>query len=359
MSRLETKFLNKLGDQWQGATPGFCVQAYHRGKKIVDIEVGETFEIYDWASVTKIVFTTTALMFRHDEKVLSLNDKVERWVSWFPENSWQRVRDLLNHSAGMTWWKPYYKDLIKKVGPTTSPEDAWEIFQQLLRKSVIKDFKKSGAVRPEKSVYSDLDFFLLGVTLESVSGTTLYTVWDEVRERTGLKNTDFLRGNKPKGARSRYAPTEDCAWRKKVLQGEVHDQNTWALRGVAPHAGLFGPIDDLSQWGLLLRDGMRGKKSKRFASPETVKLFTRRSLPRKKGDWALGFSMPSKEGASAGPLFSMDSVGHLGFSGTSLWYDPKRDLLVTILSNRIHPSVENAGIRTLRPLIHTLIAEQL
>ena len=336
------------------------MQAFRSGKKILDIEAGRTHRIYDWASVT-IVHTTTALMLKHDQKILRLNDPIHRWVPWFPEESTWQVRDLLSHSAGLTWWYPFYKQMVKKTGPRTSPEQAWEIFQGILRRRVLADFKKQG---PEslkrhavKSVYSDLDYFLLGIVLESVSGTTLYTVWSELNDRLGLRDTDYHRGNRcPKEHRD-VAPTEDCAWRGKILRGEVHDQNTWALKGVAPHAGLFGPIDDLSRWGLMLRSAMCGKAVRGFPSAETVRLFTKRAIPRARGDWAYGFMLPSKEGASSGPLFSMDTVGHTGFTGTSLWYDPKRDLLVTILSNRIHPTVENIEIRKLRPLIHTWIAE--
>src|SRR5690606_36055735 len=115
-------------------------------------------------------------------------------------------------------------------------------------------------------------------------------------------------------------------------------------------------IDDLSRWGLLLRASIRGER-KGFVSEKTARLFTKRAIPGSRGDWALGFMMPSKGTASCGPLFSADSVGHTGFTGTSLWYDPRKDLLVTILSNRVHLTVENTEIRNLRPLIHTWIVE--
>lgn len=375
MSRMELQFLEKIGDSWQEATPGFCVQAYHRGKKIVDIEVGETYPFYDWASLTKLAFSTTALMFLHDEKRYRVNDPVSRWVPWFPEESPVRLRDLLSHSAGLTWWYPFFKSVIKKAGAGVSPEESWEVFLTILKRKVLGDLKRQEAEKNSESrgsgrssvlalkrslspaVYSDLDFFLLGQTIESLTGTTLYTAWTQVQERVGFRDTDFHRGNRPRYARKLYAPTEKCAWRGKLMQGEVHDENTWSLKGVAPHAGLFGPIDDLSRWGLFLRGAMRGEKSRRFASAETTRLFTKRSIPRVRGDWALGFMMPTKGGASCGPLFSLSSVGHTGFTGTSLWYDPKQDLLITILSNRVHPTRENKTFLKLRPQIHTWIAE--
>jgi CubicO group peptidase (beta-lactamase class C family) len=362
---MDRVFLKKMGDLWQSSTPGIRIQAHARGKKVLDVACGKTYEFYDWASVTKIVFTTTALMWKHDQGMFGISDPVSRWVPWFPEKSPWRMRDLLSHSAGMTWWYPFYKQIVKKTTVRTTPEEAWEIFQGILKRRVLADLSKrprgEGPHRPPKTVYSDLDFFLLGIALESLSGTTLGTVWSEQRERLGLKRTDFHRGNRSiLHPQKKCAPTEkDLSWRKKILQGEVHDQNTWSFKGIAPHAGLFGPIDDLSFWGLGLRAAMRGEDSKHFPSAKSVKLFTRRSLPRVRGDWGLGFMLPSKAGASCGGLFSAKSVGHTGFTGTSLWYDPKRDLLVTILSNRIHPSVDNIAIRELRPRVHTWVAESL
>lgn len=362
MSRIEQRFLEKLGDSWESATPGFCVQAFSQGKKIVDIEVGQTYPIYDWASVTKIIFTTTALMSFLDEKRFRLADPVSQWVEWFPEDSGVRLKTLLSHSAGLTWWYPFYKTVAPKTEGLT-PEEAWFVFEKVLKSRVLRDLKKRAGEKsrePIQAVYSDLDFFLLGAALQRISGESLYETWSDLRERMGLKGTDFLRGNQPKRALKSYAPTESCKWRGGVIQGQAHDENTWSLRGVAPHAGLFGPIDDLGQWGLLLRKAMRGEKTRAFPSPETVRLFTRRSIPRSQGDWGLGFMMPTKGAASCGPLFSLSSVGHTGFTGTSLWFDPKRDLLVTILSNRVHPTRDNREfVTTLRKNIHTWIAEEI
>lgn len=361
MSRLEVRFLNNLGDSWQDATPGFSVQAYHKRKKIVDIEVGETYSYYDWASLTKIIFTTTALMFLHDEKKFRVNDSVCKWIEWFPEENPARLRELLTHTAGMTWWYPFYKSLSETPDKKASPEEMWLKMRGLVRKQVLADLKKTKKHPSDprkitgKAVYSDIDFFLLGMALENIFGGTLYEAWEMVGDRLNLMDTDFHRGNRPKHNRKLYAPTEKCTWRGKTLQGEAHDDNTWALKGVASHAGLFGPIEDLSRWGLLLRDAMRGENSKRFPSAKTVQAFTKRAIPREKGDWTLGFMMPTRGSASCGPEFSLQSVGHTGFTGTSLWYDPKKDLLVTLLSNRVHPTRENRNFVSLRPQIHTEI----
>ncbi|HVK60181.1 MAG TPA: serine hydrolase [Bdellovibrionales bacterium] len=372
MSQLEHRFLEKLGDQWETATPGFCLQAFHKGKKIADIEVGETWPIYDLASLTKIIFTTTSMMYFFDEKKFKLTDPISKWIDWFPKNHPAKLKNLLSHSAGLLWWYPFYKDLSPLTKDMKSPEQAWRRFEEMLREKMLSDWESSKAkpvdngrgptnfgFPPEKAVYSDLDFFCLGLIEEKMAEMPFYDLWQKNRDRMGLQNTDFNRNNKPKGSLKKYAPTEDCAWRGKVLVGEVHDQNTWSMRGVAPHAGLFGPIEDVSKYGLMLRSAMRGKKVRGFPSPATVKLFTKRAIPRTQGDWALGFMMPSRPTTSCGLKFSRDSVGHTGYTGTSLWYDPKKDLLITILSNRVHPSDENKTFQQLRPILHTLITEEL
>jgi CubicO group peptidase (beta-lactamase class C family) len=361
MNRVERHFLSKLGDAWVGTTPGICVQAHHQGKKILDLKIGKTYPIYDWASLTKIAFTVSRLMVLHDERKFRVNDPVAEWVSWYPRAHKARLRDLLSHSAGLTWWYPFYKDVVRKTKPGISPEEAWRVFEKILKSRVLKDLKGEKFSLKTKSVYSDLDFFLLGLSLEKISGASLYENWLEHRDLLGLKNTDFHRGNKtPKmHPKMKCAPTEiDRVWRDKTLQGEVHDQNTWSIKGVAPHAGLFGPIDDLSVFGLSLRRAMLGQ-SRSFVSEKTACLFTRRAVPRSRGDWALGFTLPTKGATSCGPLFSPKSVGHLGFTGTSLWFDPQRDLLVTILSNRVYPNVENKAFASLRAPMHTWIAEVL
>ncbi|MES2963276.1 MAG: serine hydrolase [Bdellovibrionota bacterium] len=361
MSRIEQRFLDKLGDNWEGATPGLKVQAFHRGRKIIDVRAGQTYRYYDFASLTKIIFTTTAFMALHDEKRFKLSDPASRWVPWFPEDHPATMKSLLSHSAGLTWWYPFYKDVHPRASKLRTPEEAWDVFQTVFKKRVLSDLKKTELVWPtEKAVYSDLDYFMLGIALESVTGTTLYTVWADLRDRLELRDTDFHRNNKPLHARAKYAPTEkDSAWRKKTMQGEVHDENTWSLKGVAPHAGLFGTHDDLSGYGLLLRGAMRGTGSSVFPSHETVAKFTKRAIPVKQGDWALGFMTPTKGGSSCGIRFSPKSVGHTGFTGTSLWYDPVRDLLITILSNRVNPTRENTAFLKLRPKIHDWIAEEL
>jgi hypothetical protein len=153
----------------------------------------------------------------------------------------------------------------------------------------------------------------------------------------------------PPGLRRRIAPTELDPWRGRLIHGEVHDENAFALGGVAPHAGLFATAPDLARFAQMLLNG-GSLHGRRIVSPETVALFTRRAdVPG--SDRALGWDTKSAEGSSAGTLFSPRSFGHTGFTGTSIWIDPERGLYVILLTNRVYPTRENNLIREVRPAV--------
>ena len=344
-------FLEKLGVQFVGATPGLRLQAYLGGRKKIDIGAGKIYKYYDLASLTKILFSANLMMRLNDEKKLSLGSRLKSELKWYQRD--HVLKNLLSHSAGLIWWKPYYKEINLEL----TPEERFAQLEQIISTSpIFEDFKTAG---PHKAVYSDLDLFISSFYYTKVTGQSLQELWTEQRERLNFRTTNFHYLNKPDFKREMYAPTEDSEWRGRVMQGEVHDENTWALGGIAPHAGLFGEIDELSAWGLKLRKAMRGDNVKGFATSVTTLKFTKRAIKRELGDWASGFMMPTKGTASCGKYFSVTSVGHTGFTGTSLWYDPKRDLLVTILSNRVHPTRTNLEFAKLRPKLHDWVTESL
>lgn len=386
---IEKKFLSLLDhwehpadqSQWQEATPGFRLQAWSGGRLKIDVACGKTKDIYDWASLTKIVLSVSNAMIEVGEGDLSLRDAVDSWLPEMTEGMSATeirrvgrpltVRDLLSHSAGMTWWKPFYKEVSKR-GPRDH-EEAWEILSSLVMRDVRRRILNGEIAKARKgpAIYSDLDFFLLGEILRRSSMLTIPEQYARIQDHLGLGATFFHALSKRdlvsrdvragviwhRERRADTAPTErDLRWRKRGLTSEVHDENASSLFGFAPHAGLFGPIGDLSRYGLELRRLSRGEKSK---LPLAGAQFLRRSVPRSRGDWALGFMMPTKGAASCGPRFSLSSVGHTGFTGTSLWYDPRRDLLVTILSNRVHPTRENSRFLKLRPALHTFAVDAL
>ncbi len=347
----EQVFLAKLGIAYKAATPGLQLQAFVGGRKKLDVSVGKDYPFYDWASLTKIIFSTTLLMRLFDEKKLSLVSKLKSQISWYQQE--HNLKNLLSHSAGLIWWKPYYKEIQLDL----TPEQKFSQLEKVISASPIFDNQNLNGLH--KSVYSDLDLFLLGFFYTKLTQRTLLELWTEQKDRLGFETTNFHYLNKPVYKIEKYAPTEDSEWRGKIMQAQVHDENTWALGGIAPHAGLFGELEELSRWGLKLRKAMRGEDVKGFAKSATVLKFAKRAIKRELGDWASGFMMPTKGRASCGKYFSPISVGHTGFTGTSLWYDPEKDLLVTILSNRVHPTRNNQEFAILRPCLHDWVVETL
>ncbi len=344
MNRLEralTRRFKELGDLRE-ITPGVKVDVHHRGKRVARVAVGDTY--YDLASLTKILFTASVGIHYFSQNRRALTAPISDVLPW-----WSRKTTpfgLFTHTAGLEWWIPMYKKL---KGPL-DPDARWA--------QVVKHLARVKPERRAKAVYSDIDLWMMGAYLEAATGRTLLENWDANAERLKIEDMFFHPGNKPKYARTKYAPTERCPWRGRVLQGEVHDENGWAFGGVAPHTGLFGTLESVSAWGLEIRRALKGE-SERMGDPRMVKHFTSRRIPRAIGDWGLGFMKPSKPRSSCGKHFSLKSFGHTGFTGTSLWLDPVEDLLVVILSNRVHPTRENQKFVKLRPQIHDWIREAL
>lgn len=326
-------------------TPGVVIDVHYQGRRKALLGVGKTYDFYDLASLTKIIFTASAAIQHFSSVPRSLHRPIAEDLSWWRPRSTTPAR-LMTHTAGLDWWQPYYKKL---KGPVR-PEVRWP---QLL--SLVAQLKPK---RTLKSVYSDPDLFMMGADLEARTGLSLLNLWLQTAEELRLGDLFFHPGNRPRYARTRYAPTEKCPWRKKTLRGEVHDENCWALGGVGPHAGLFGSIEAVSDWGLKLRRAFLNEKSV-FRDSRMVRRFVRRQVPRSVGDWGYCFMKPSKGKASCGRHFHASSYGHTGFTGTSLWFDPVQDLLVVILSNRVHPTRENSRFVQLRPQIHDWICELL
>jgi CubicO group peptidase (beta-lactamase class C family) len=336
-------------------TPGVVIGAWERGRLKGVVRAGETYKYYDLASLTKIIFTATASLHYFSEHRRDLQVPVRDVLEW------SRLRatpfEFLSHTAGLEWWLPMYKKL---KGPMV-PSLRWAALE--------RELAKLKPVHRAKAVYSDPDMWMMGAFLREAAGFELLDLWGEVAGRVGVREVFFHPGNKPRFRRSLYAPTEKCSWRGKVMRGEVHDENCWSLGGVSSHAGLFGTLEGVATWGLELRRAWRGDSgggrrgspgsAGRFGKPELVKYFTGRRIPRAMGDWGLGFMKPSRPRASAGRYFSTASFGHTGFTGTSFWFDPHRDLMVVILSNRVHPTRANQKFLQLRPLLHDFVVKSL
>jgi len=298
--------------------------------------------LYDLASLTKVVATTTMAMILVDEGKLDLDRPVQDFLPGFrgPGKETVTVRHLLTHSAGLPATAPLYKEIQGKAA--------------YLERIEAMDLDLT-APPGSRSVYSDLGMILLGEILEQAAGRPFETfVRKRVLDPLGMHNTLF---RPPAALRPRIAPTEIDPWRGRLIQGEVHDENAFALGGVAPHAGLFATAPDLARFARMLLNG-GALHGRRIVSPETLALFTRRAgIPG--SDRALGWDTKSAEGSSAGTLFSPRSFGHTGFTGTSIWIDPDRQLAVILLTNRVYPTRENNLIREARPAVADAVVRAL
>ncbi len=214
-----------------------------------------------------------------------------------------------------------------------------------------------------KALYSDLGFMLIGAAIEEVSGMSLDRYCHErIFRPLGLRSTGFvdlsqLRTRRLEPVTEMIAPTQRCPWRKKILCGEVDDDNAYAMGGVGGHAGLFASAKDLDTLLCRLKDCYHNVN--RMIPQRIVQEFWTRNQDVPDSTWCLGWDTPSAQNSSSGSHFSPHSVGHLGFTGTSVWLDLERDRHVLLLSNRVHPSRDNDAIRAFRPFIHDLIIKAL
>ncbi len=308
--------------------------------------------IFDLASLTKPVATTTAVMTLVDRSAIKLDDPVSRWIPEFSGGEKDRVtiRRLLNHSSGLRAWEPLYKKVIaagrRRPGFVGSPAAKQLVLDQIHRNRLVYS-------PGSKSIYSDLGFILLGELVEHVVDIPLDRFCrEEIFRLMEMRRTFYIKtGTKRRG---RFASTERSIWRKKIVTGQVHDDNAYVMGGVSGHAGLFGTAMDMNRFAQMMLGSLRGHDT--LISPKIVETFvTCRTTPG--SSWALGWDTPS-DPSSSGRFFSPRSFGHLGYTGTSLWIDPEQDLVVVLLTNRVHPTSRNIKIRKFRPLIHDLVYQE-
>ena len=293
---------------------------------------------FDLASLTKPLATTLAILVLVQDGRLSLDQPVEEILEDLccTDKAAVTVADLLDHSACLPAWRPYYTRLRRL------PRDRRkaELRRLLAAEPLI-------ALPGSETVYSDLNFMLLDWIIEAISGLPLDRFATE-RVYAPLGAADlFFPGLGQRRHRAGYAATELCPWRGQLLCGQVHDDNAWILGGVAGHAGLFGTAASVNRL-LAALDDCRGGDTGIFSRNLLGRCFT----PRRPGGRPLGFDSPSERDSAAGRYFSPNSVGHLGFTGTSFWMDPDRSIRVVLLTNRVHPGRYNTRIRTFRPALH-------
>jgi CubicO group peptidase (beta-lactamase class C family) len=291
--------------------------------------------IFDLASLTKVLATAPLAMQQAERGVVGLDDRVgdhiARWSG--DERAGVTLRDLLAHCAGLPAWAPFFREHRGRAE-----------FERAICSVPLEYAPRT------KSVYSDLGFMLLGFILAGDS--TLPIRFDALRAHMGI--VEDVQFNPPPPWLARTAPTEIDPWRGRLLVGEVHDENAYALGGAAGHAGLFGTAAAVGQHArhlLQILDGRTGAFRR-----ETLETFIRRRNDVPGSSRALGWDtmLPS---SSCGTRMSPRAFGHTGFTGTSLWIDPDRAVYVVLLTNRVHPSRANEAIKQVRPALHDAIIE--
>jgi CubicO group peptidase (beta-lactamase class C family) len=333
----------------QRAFPGAALAVAYRGELVASAGFGRftytpdspevnPYTTFDLASVTKVVGTTAMAMLLYQRGLLDIEAPVASFLPEFGESGDRgrvTIRMLLAHSSGL----PAYIHLFA----------AARTREELLQDAcTVKLVAEPGT----KAEYSDIGFILLGQILERVARESIDSFFHrEIAVPLNLKQTQF---NPQLAPATQIPPTEDDrTFRHRIIQGEVNDENAFVMGGIAGHAGIFAPATDVARFSeCFLRGGSPVFK------PETVALFTQRQDSPTGTSRTLGWDTPSRP-SSSGQYFSAASFGHLGYTGTSLWIDPDRQLSVTFLTNRTWPDRSSQAIKQVRPRVHDAIVEAL
>jgi len=298
-----------------------------------------TESIFDLASLTKVVASTAMAMILYERGLLDLEAPITAIVPEFAGDDHRRreitLRMLLAHSSGL----PAYEKLFLRA---KSRED-------LLQSAFTATLTASPGSRAE---YSDIGYIVLGVALERIADESLAAFCQrEIFGPLGMAHTAF---NPTPALKNSIPPTaDDRSFRQRIIQGEVQDENASVLGGIAGHAGLFSTAENLAIFAHAMLNGGHP-----ILRSTTVELFSRREPAPEGTSRGLGWDTPSAPSQS-GEYFSPHSFGHLGYTGTSLWIDPDRQLSIVLLTNRTWPDCQNQAIKQVRPAFHDAAIEAL
>lgn len=314
--------------------------------------------VFDIASLTKPFATATRCMQLVATGHVTLETELETLLPEAAQTPLAHVtmRHLLTHTAGCVPWKPFFQTIAKESIGT--PQAYEQIVYAALTEPTLSPPQ-------EAARYTDLGYIALGKALEVIDSRGLETQFaEEIADPLGLTDT-FYRplpqaGRGPDRYHDRdYAPTETCAWRGTTLQGLVHDQNCYAMGGVGGHAGLFSTGLDLHTFIYQFVSCYRGHSAwipqnivREFLDPQHIGAIANASH-------LCGWDTPGVSHSQAGKHFSTPSIGHLGYTGCSMWIDLRHDWWVILLTNRIHPRTDNDRIRTFRPVLHDAVYDTL
>ncbi|NWH04515.1 serine hydrolase domain-containing protein [Desulfobacter latus] len=327
---------------------------YHKAFGVTDIRFGDPVTlntIFDLASLTKPLATALAVADLIASGRLSrktcLKDALPAACGTGKADI--TIDMLLRHRSGLPAHRPYFKSLPVPVPGIA----AGKCLRQLVLAEPLEYEPDS------QEIYSDLGFILLAWVVEHLSGVRLDTfVHERIFAPLNIYDlffnplcSDLINPEKDKSSLV-FAATSRCPWRKKMMLGEVEDENAWAAGGIEGHAGLFGTAAGVHRLCCQILHALENKETKVINS-SVIRCFAYKNNEMAR---PAGFDSPSQENASSGRFFSKRSVGHLGFTGTSFWIDPDNELITILLTNRVHPSRENIDIRKFRPRLHDLIA---
>lgn len=368
MSRADpvTQALQRAVDQ--GTFPGAVLYVRCQGRVVYHRGIGSvghgSFDrpvqpetAYDLASLTKPLATATAILCLIREGRLHLDQPASHWLTEWASSAYRSttVRQLLRHGAGLPAYRPYYQTLSPRAFPPGTEAERLQRIENVLR--LMAD-EPAAYQADARSLYSDLGFMALGVLVERCVGSSLGEYCRQhVYVPLHAKPLWFIdQSGQAVGhghEMENVAPTEDDPWRGHVVHKHVHDENAFALGGVTGHAGLFGTASAVAALSGAWLQAARGQES--FFPAGLVREFVgAKQLPN--SSWRLGWDSPSSP-SSSGSYFSLQSFGHLGYSGTSVWIDPAHEVEVILLTNRVHPTRANKRITTFRPILHDVVWE--
>lgn len=331
----------------QGRILSLCAGTLH-GKESDNPVVENT--LFDLASITKPVATTSAVALLLQNGRLGLDDTLGSWIPDAESSEYSKctIEQLLSHTSGLQDWLPLYDKV-----PSS------ELGKRIAKTSMLSVLLSSTPVGMpgEKEKYSDLDFFLLGMIVEKCTSKKLEKfVSENVLLPLGMTKTVYSPLNKSLD-KSMIAPTGFCQWRQRIIHGEVNDENSWACGQVAGQAGLFGTSTDLTKMALEVIDGLTGEGM--IFDQELLQLLCTRTDENLEGCFALGWDKVSKTGSLTGNHFGPLSVGHHGFTGTSFWVEPEKKVAVALLTNHVHYEREKEKINRIRPTIFDAVWEDI
>lgn len=292
--------------------------------------------LYDLASVTKPI-VTLAFMKHFEEGKVCLDDTVDRFLPDYAGHEKAKITmfELLTHTSVIPGQVPLYKICHTK--------------QQMLD-SIREIISRDNVITPV--MYSSQGMILIGEIISAIARKPLDAVMQEtIFNKLSMKHTMFNPGQE---LNDNIASTEDCPWRGQVVIGRVHDENAVVLGGVCGHAGLFSNAEDMAKLGVTMLTG-KDAKGDTFLEPSTIELMSKNHTVGLNLARGLGWQAKDVKDSPAGDLFSDRSYGHTGFTGTSLWIDPVRDIFAVLLTNRVNPTRYGDGIKRSRQIFHNLV----